>query len=120
METKQNNSYEDAGAMILMAKGLMNAARQKYSTLINNGEWQAEAETKESHIALQDKFKKLQSSELKNLKRERNPIAARKEKAIPRHGFRQEERPEGWMENDQAQTRGALNHHSQKEIIPLV
>ena len=118
METKQNNSYEDAGAMILMAKGLMNAARQKYSTLINNGEWQAEAETKESHNALQDKFKKLQSSELKNLKRERNPIAARKEKAI--HAFRQEERPEGWMENDQAQTRGALNHHSQKEIIPLV
>ena len=91
----------------------MNAARHKYSTLIENGEWQAKAETEESHIALQDKFKNLQS-ELKNLKRERNSIP-RKEKAISTR-----KRPEGWMENDQAQTRGALNYHSQKEIIPLV
>lgn len=79
---------------ILIAKGLMNAARHKYSTLINNGEWQAEAETKESHTAVQDKFKKLQSSELKSLKRERNPIAARREKAI--HFDKKKGQKDGW------------------------
>ena len=89
IQTKKN-SFEDG--INLTAKSLMNSAKHKYTTLNENREWQAEAETNEQHIALTTKVKVLQK-EVKNLLKRGKKSPPKKGKG---HFDRKRGQKDGW------------------------